>query len=62
MLFTVDDGARTELQVYPLLASSAFEIPYSQGCSFKVVTHVSPVLPADARIHWKSIFSSIREQ
>lgn len=61
VLFTADDGARTELQVYPLL-TSAFPITYSQGCSFKVVTHVSPVLPADARIHGESIFSSIREQ
>lgn len=62
MLFTVDDGARTELQVYPCLTSTAFQITCSQACGFKVVTHTSSVLPAGACIHSESIFRSIREQ
>lgn len=62
MLFTVDNGARPELQVYPLPTSTAFQITCFQGCSFKVVTHVSPVLPAYACIDRESIFSSIRAQ
>lgn len=62
MFSTVDDGARTELQEDSLLTSTACQLTSSQGCSFKAVTHVSSVLPADMSAHRESVFISIREQ